>query len=662
MSTVLKVTNDNVLSDDALVAACLAFADALKSLSQATDYLTTSSFRCTQPTQSFSPTPSPGRALRSGRRLQTGSQLTLTYKLLMSSTTLSLQDQTNLLNSYNNMLNSNGGSNTAAFDALVTALAANAGIPLVPTNPVASSSVVTSSSSISTGAIAGIAVGGALGLLASICGLLWCRRRSSTDPAVMSPQDLGGGAAAARRRASSVGGMQCVDTNVSDDGSFVNSTEGGPSMRPYRGAAPFGNQPFRDEFDDYKDEGLEALRSDVNTCVEDADGMMSQAMTFAFMDPDFNLESEFAQPMSTIKLEVNVLCDAYDWVKRMDNASLDERRAHMQMSLNKMVMMVRQGIIDADAASRAIHNCAAFLGLELATSVPKNTVVVTGLRKTCTPQDLHDAFGAFGKISEAEVADGGRGFALVRFRSAKSADRVLSAFKRDEIVVQDVAVVIKPMRSGVKPRGAHPPGGAVPFDRPSNSNSTGDGDDVYADGDNDDADNEDNFKTLDGSHLDGSQPTSSHSPGHRQPASGSTELDTYRFPELVRIHRKSESDNTNISDTSSLVSASLRKQMSRSSSGEERAASSVSPIPTASSSGTTNTPGTTPDTPVGAGGGATRQVPLSSVTPRDLGLKRNDSNGVLTRSMRKKMGLDDTDEGGGGMGSYDSTLGGLDDF
>jgi hypothetical protein len=204
-------------------------------------------------------------------------------------------------------------------------------------------------------------------------------------------------------------------------------------MRPYRGAAPFGNQPFRDEFDDYKDEGLEALRSDVNTCVEDADGMMSQAMTFAFMDPDFNLESEFAQPMSTIKLEANVLCDAYDWVKRMDNASLDERRAHMQMSLNKMVMMVRQGIIDADAASRAIHNCAAFLGLELATSVPKNTVVVTGLRKTCTPQDLHDAFGAFGKISEAEVADGGRGFALVRFRSAKSADRVLSAFKRDEV-------------------------------------------------------------------------------------------------------------------------------------------------------------------------------------------------------------------------------------
>ena len=45
------------------------------------------------------------------------------------------------------------------------------------------------------------------------------------------------------------------------------------------------------------------------------------------------------------------------------------------------------------------------------------------------------------------MSDGGRGFGLVRFRSTRTVEKVMQAYKNDEIVVQDVAVVIKPLTS-----------------------------------------------------------------------------------------------------------------------------------------------------------------------------------------------------------------------
>ena len=49
----------------------------------------------------------------------------------------------------------------------------------------------------------------------------------------------------------------------------------------------------------------------------------------------------------------------------------------MQEMLNKMVSSVRHGVLGPDDASRAIHECAALLELQLASDLPVNTVIIS---------------------------------------------------------------------------------------------------------------------------------------------------------------------------------------------------------------------------------------------------------------------------------------------
>ncbi len=82
----------------------------------------------------------------------------------------------------------------------------------------------------------------------------------------------------------------------------------------------------------------------------------------------------------------------------------------MQEVLNKMVASVRHGVLGPKEASRAVHECAALLGLQLASEIPGSTLVISGLRKTSTAEDVIEAFRTFGEIEEAAVASNQRGF------------------------------------------------------------------------------------------------------------------------------------------------------------------------------------------------------------------------------------------------------------
>lgn len=144
----------------------------------------------------------------------------------------------------------------------------------------------------------------------------------------------------------------------------------------------------------------------------------------------------------------------------------------MQETLDKMVASVRHGVMDAECGSRAIHECAALLGLQLASNIPGNTLIVTGMPKWVKREDLLSAFSEFGEIQDAAVAANRRGFGkflelrlcwslsttiqrsffpspigLVRFKSIKSVNNAMSKFRTGEIVVQDVAVMIKVLKS-----------------------------------------------------------------------------------------------------------------------------------------------------------------------------------------------------------------------
>ena len=113
-----------------------------------------------------------------------------------------------------------------------------------------------------------------------------------------------------------------------------------------------------------------------------------------------------------------------------------------------MVASVRHGVLGPSDASRAIHECAALLGLQLAADIPVTTVVISGMRKKAGAEDIIDTFSVFGTVSVAAVAPNERGYGILRFKQNESVDRAMKKFQREEVVVQDVGVQLKVIKPG----------------------------------------------------------------------------------------------------------------------------------------------------------------------------------------------------------------------
>jgi hypothetical protein len=217
-----------------------------------------------------------------------------------------------------------------------------------------------------------------------------------------------------------------------------------------------GTKNLQDEFDQYRDKNLEQLREDVEGNLSGFENIMSAAVTNALMgDEETNVDMQDllwgcnANPDGT-EIEASALFEVSDWLKRNETAGADRKRAFMQEILNKMVTSVRYGVIVAEDASRTIHESAAILGLQLAEELPMTTVLISGMRKMTTAEDMKRALHEFGEIDQAAVASGKRGFGIVRFRRRKSVDQALQRYKSGEIVILDVSIQMKViMPSGV---------------------------------------------------------------------------------------------------------------------------------------------------------------------------------------------------------------------
>lgn len=210
-----------------------------------------------------------------------------------------------------------------------------------------------------------------------------------------------------------------------------------------------GTNNLQDEFDQYKDQNLEQLRADVEGNLSGFEGIMSAAVTNALMeDEDTNVETQEllwgCKPNADgTVIEASALFEVSDWLTRNESAEGERKRAFMQEILNKMVTSVRHGVIVAEDASRTIHESAAILGLQLAEELPTTTVIISGMRKTTTADDMIKALQEFGDIDVAAVASGRRGFGILRFRRRKSVDRALRRYKSGEIVILDVSIQMK---------------------------------------------------------------------------------------------------------------------------------------------------------------------------------------------------------------------------
>ena len=211
-----------------------------------------------------------------------------------------------------------------------------------------------------------------------------------------------------------------------------------------------GNSVFHDEFEKYKDENMEKMRKQVVESLTDCGDMVNLALTKALMDDldddDENDDITSPEGRNGIEIEATVLCEMMDWMKKTEHANADERREIMQGTLNDMVSNVLRGIMSSDDGSRIIHGAAAILGLQLEANIPETTLIVTGMRKKATRKDMVEAFKEFGDIEDAAVSSNSRGFGIVRYSSPKSVQRAMDRFRTGEIVVQDVAIMIRVLK------------------------------------------------------------------------------------------------------------------------------------------------------------------------------------------------------------------------
>lgn len=87
-------------------------------------------------------------------------------------------------------------------------------------------------------------------------------------------------------------------------------------------------QVLDDEFEKYKDQNLENMRSKLEGIVTNFDGMMCQALTMALMEEDDEVsesESLAVGEKDSIQIEADLLCEMNDWLKRTEGASVDDR-------------------------------------------------------------------------------------------------------------------------------------------------------------------------------------------------------------------------------------------------------------------------------------------------------------------------------------------------
>jgi len=231
-----------------------------------------------------------------------------------------------------------------------------------------------------------------------------------------------------------------------------------------------------DEFDQYKNPDLEKMRFNVERGVANASGMMSQALTRALIMNDDTDDDSYQSTAggdgdqssvinegTPAEIEASVLCDTTDWLKRKESSSTDARRDFLQYFMNKMVASVRHGLIKPEDASRTIHECAAILGLQLAEEMEGKSVLVTGMRKTVKTENMVAAMKEFGDIESAAVAPRPKGFGLVRYKSTRSVQRALEKVDTDEIVVQDVAVMVRLISSPQQDYAQTQPQSAPPY-------------------------------------------------------------------------------------------------------------------------------------------------------------------------------------------------------
>jgi len=154
-------------------------------------------------------------------------------------------------------------------------------------------------------------------------------------------------------------------------------------------------------------------------------------------------------PTDPTGIEVDALCDAYDWMAAKRNASpgtngdhiknqvlfQSERRTFLQDMVTHTIASVRHGYVSALEASHIIQGVATVLGMKLLSPLPRDTILFTKLYPDTSSESLRKQMEGYGDIDAAGVASSGRGFGMCRFKSVDDAKSAYEAESRGEIEI-----------------------------------------------------------------------------------------------------------------------------------------------------------------------------------------------------------------------------------
>ena len=179
---------------------------------------------------------------------------------------------------------------------------------------------------------------------------------------------------------------------------------------------------------------LESMRHQITACLPQTDEMVSKAIIDAFFVDHDSMQSSGSSESSSSyepdpnQIEADALWDAYQWVGfNVDYAPRPDAEelalSYMQKQIESMFVRVRNEVISSDDASRILLSVAAVLGLKFANSIPTVTVVLDGLSKFTTIDEVEEALKAYGDVEGIGVVRG-HGFAYCRFGKEESAHRI----------------------------------------------------------------------------------------------------------------------------------------------------------------------------------------------------------------------------------------------
>lgn len=192
---------------------------------------------------------------------------------------------------------------------------------------------------------------------------------------------------------------------------------------------------------------LEPLRKKITESLPQTEEMVSRSIIGAFFvetlcEDSFCSLNQSDTKIDATQFEADLVSEAFVWkTHHMNQAALkhceDQAMNVLEIKMKDVFVCVRNKHLSSGDAARLLLSVAAVLGLHFALpeSVPTNCIILNGLKKGTTSDDVCNVLSQFGKVDEAAVSAVFSEVGFCRFENCASVARALKASKHSWLIV-----------------------------------------------------------------------------------------------------------------------------------------------------------------------------------------------------------------------------------